>query len=127
MARMMNIFGAVGMSRMIFCRINPDVFVDKYYRRNKLDIGIRCEILETFLRDLEKEITVEKLEGMPTIVEYKLFFDYNPLKEVYLDASCFILKTVLVKGEILDYTRNLDYTRTLERFDNLVEFCVDSK
>lgn len=93
--RVLNIFHAVGMSRMVLVRMNPDSFVDRYYRKNKLDLSTRCEMLDGLLRNLEcKKFKVEN-----TIEEYKLFFDYDPMKQ-WIDDCCSF--GVLVKGEILD-------------------------
>jgi hypothetical protein len=93
--RMLNIYHAVGMRTMIFVRFNPDSFVDKYYKKNKTSLEIRCEYLHEFLQKIERD------KEYPTLVEYRLFFDYDPLL-VYTSPDCFSSEKVLVEREVLD-------------------------
>jgi len=114
--RMINIFHAIGMSKMIFVRFNPDSFVDKYYKKNKLDITSRCEILHDFLFFLQENKTKSYfIESLKTLTEYRLFFDYDPSENYSFSnfnlnrKDCFLSEKVLVHGEILDYLNYLNF------------------
>jgi len=101
-ARVVNLFHALGCQKMVLVRFNPDKFLDKYYRKSKLDLLTRCEILHLFLKSLqENSKNPAMVEAMETIQEFKLFFDYNP-SLIYTSQDCFISKNVIVKNEILD-------------------------
>jgi len=101
-ARVVNLFHALGCQKMLLVRFNPDKFVDKFYRKSKLDLLTRCEILHLFLKSLQENAKNPAIvETMETIQEFKLFFDYNP-SNCYTSLDCFISKNVIVKNEILD-------------------------
>lgn len=107
-ARVINLFHALGCQKMVLVRFNPDKFIDKFYRKSKLDLFTRCEILHLFLKDLKLNLKSSNfVESMETIQEFKLFFDYNPTNcNCYTSQDCFISKNVIVENEILDLFSN---------------------
>lgn len=106
--RVVNLFHALGCQKMLLVRFNPDSFIDKYYRKSKLDLKTRCEVLHLFLEDLRNKLkSVEYVEKMETIQEFKLFFDYNP-GDCYTSLDCLISKGILVKSEISDLVKNIN-------------------
>lgn len=99
-ARIVNVYHALGCAKLILVRFNPDKFIDKYYCKNKMDLKLRCEWLDRLLREIQKDIV--KIDSLPTILQYCMFFDYDPSK-TYTTKECVVSVETLVEHEILEF------------------------